>query len=196
MWRRQIEEYNSTYVLEGVDALAGLLDLPADHLGDQLRRKLLESAGSSLALDDLDHLFPDSTDLRRGGVCGLLDLVGPALGEGNGEQTEQVFVGGLDGDVGLDQGLPLSYEGSQLVGGEVQAVEVGQAVLALDLVHPQLNLAEGMVLVLLQIGERDLDDPALQGIVRVLETGRSVDEGLTNATIQTVRYTIHFHRVD
>ena len=47
-------------------------------------------------------------------------------------------------------------------------MKVGEAVLALDLVYSQLNLAEGMILVLLQIGQRNLDDPALEGIVCVL----------------------------
>lgn len=169
-----------TYVLQRVDTLGGLLDLAANDLGDQLGRQLLESAGGGLALDDLDHLSPDSTDLGGGGVGGFLNLVRAALGESNGEETEQVFIGGLDGDVGLDQGLPLAYEGSEFVGGEVETVEVGEAVLALDLVYSELDLAEGVVLILLQIGQRNLDNSALEGIVRVLQTGRSVDQGLAD----------------
>ena len=86
----------------------------------------------------------------------------------------------LDGDVGLNEGLPLSHERSKLVGGEVETVESGQAVLALNLVDSEAHLSEGVVLVLLEIGQRDLDDTALQGIVGVLETGRSVHEGLAN----------------
>jgi len=38
-----------------------------------------------------------------------------------------------------------------------------------------------MVLVLLQIGERDLKYPALQSIIGVLETSGSVNEGLSDA---------------
>ena len=67
-------------------------------------------------------------------------------------------------------------------------MEVGQAVLALNLVYSQLNLAESVVLILLQIGERDLDNPALEGIVRVLQTSRSVDQGLANTVKSIVRY--------
>lgn len=52
-----------TYILERVDALCGLLDLAADNLGDQLGGELLQSAGGSLALDDLDHLLSDSANL-------------------------------------------------------------------------------------------------------------------------------------
>jgi hypothetical protein len=76
--------------------------------------------------------------------------------------------------------LPLADKRAELVRGEVETVEVGQAVLALDLVDTELDLAERVVLVLLEIGQRDLDDAALQSIVGVLETGGSVDQGLTN----------------
>lgn len=169
------------YVLQRVDALCRLLDLTADNLGDQLGGELLEVAARGLALDELGHLPADGTDLRCGGVGGLLDLVRAALGESDGEDAEEVVVGGLDGDVGLDQGLPLADERAELVGGEVQAVEVGQAVLALNLVDAELDLAERVVLVLLQIRQRNLEDAALQGIVRVLETGGAVDEGLADA---------------
>lgn len=76
--------------------------------------------------------------------------------------------------------MPLADERAQLVGGEVESVEVGQAVLALDLVDAELDLAEGVILILLQIGERDLEYPALEGVVCVLQTGGAVDEGLTD----------------
>lgn len=174
---------NSTYVLERVDALGGLLDLAADNLGDKLRGELLEGAAGSLALDDLGHLLADGTDLGRSGIGGLLDLVGAALGESDGEEAEKVVVGGLDGDVGLDQSLPLADERAELVGGEVKAVEVGEAVLALDLIDAELDLAESVVLILLEIGQRNLDDAALQSIVGILETSGSVDEGLADAEI-------------
>lgn len=61
-------------------------------------------------------------------------------------------------------------------------MEVGQAVLALDLVDAQLDLSESVVLILLQISEGDLEDSALEGIVRVLQTGGSVNEGLADTT--------------
>jgi hypothetical protein len=119
--------------------------------------------------------------LRGSSIGGLLDLVGPPLGESDGEEAEEVVIGGLDDNVGLNEGLPLADERAELVGGEVEAVEVGQAVLALDLVDPELDLAERVVLILLEIGERDLEYPALEGVVCVLETGGAVDEGLADA---------------
>jgi hypothetical protein len=121
------------------------------------------------------------TDLRALGVCGLLDLVGALLGEGNDEEAKEVVVGGLDDNVGFNQRLPLANQRPELVRGEVEAVEVGQAVLALDFVDSEFDLAERMVLVLLQIGERDFEYAALERIVGVFETGCAVDEGLSNA---------------
>ena len=120
--------------------------------------------------------------MRRSSVGRLLDLVGSALGEGDAEESQKVVVGRLDHHVGLDQRLPLAHQRPQLVGCEVEAVEVGQAVLALDFVDAQLDLAEGVVLVVLEVSERDFEDTALQSIVGVLETGRAVDEGLADTT--------------
>ena len=114
--------------------MGSLLNLTADDLWDELGGEAGESYAGGLALDDLDHLLADGSDLRRGGVCGLLNLVGATLGEGDGKDTEKVVVGGLDRDVGLDQSLPLSDKRSELVGCEVETMEVGQAVLSLDLI--------------------------------------------------------------
>jgi hypothetical protein len=180
-------------VLERVDALGGLLDLAADDLGDELLGKLGEGAAAGLTLHDIGHLLADLSDLRAAGVCGLLDLVGASLGEGDAEQTEEVVVGGLDDNVGLDQGLPLADERAELVRGEVETVEVGQAVLALDLVDSQADLAERVVLILLEIGERNLEDTTLKSVVGVLDTGGTVDEGLAN-TFRVVSKDFSFSR--
>lgn len=59
-------------------------------------------------------------------------------------------------------------------------MESSQAVLALDLVDTEADLAERVVLILLEIGERDLEDTALESVVGVLETGGSVHEGLAD----------------
>ena len=139
-----------TYVLEWVDALGRLLNLATDDLWDELGDELVERAALCLPLHDVRHLLANLSDLRAGGVGGLLDLVLSALGESNAEQAEEVVIGGLDDDVGFDQGLPLADERAQLVGGEVEAVEVGEDVLALDLVGSELDLAECVVLVLLR----------------------------------------------
>lgn len=183
--RRGSTPEDQTYVLERVDARGGLLDLAANDLGNELRGELGEGAAGGFALDDVGHLAADGTDLGRSSVGGLLDLVLATLGEADGEEADEVVVGGLDGDVGLNQGLPLADERSKLVGCEVEAVESSQAALALDLVDAEANLAERVALILLEISERDLDDASLEGIVGVLQTGGAVDEGLAD-TVQRV----------
>ena len=168
------------YVLERIDALGGLLDLATNDLGNEFRGKLSEGAAGGFALDDVGHLAANGPDLRGRSVGGLLDLVGTALGEGDGEQTDEVVVGSLHGHIRLNQSLPLPHQRAQFVGGEVKSVEVRQAVLSLDLIDSQADLTEGVILVLLQIGQRDLNNPSLQSIVRVLQTGRAVHQGLAD----------------
>jgi hypothetical protein len=145
--------------------------------------ELGECAGAGLPCHDLHHLLADRPNLGRRSICSLLNLIGPLLGEGNGEETEEVVVGGLDHDVGLDEGLPLADEGAELVGGEVEAVEIGQAVLALHLVDAQLDLAESVILILLEVGKGNFEYPALEGVVCVLDTGGAVHKGLANTVV-------------
>lgn len=114
--------------------MGGFLDLATNNLWDELGGELCKGAGGGFTLDDLGHLSSDGSDLGRGGVCGLLDLVWSSLGEGDGEQAEEIVVSGLDCDICLNQRLPLSDEGTEFVGCEIETVEVGQAVLSLDLV--------------------------------------------------------------
>jgi hypothetical protein len=66
--------------------------------------------------------------------------------------------------VGLDQSLPLSDERAELVGGEVHAVECGEALLSLDFVDDEFQLAVSLLLVSVEVGEACLNNAALQGI--------------------------------
>jgi len=95
--------------------LGGLLNLTTDNFGNELGCELCESAAGGFTGNDLGHLLSDSSDLGGCGVCGLLDLVGSALGESDGEQAEEVVICGLDCDIGLNQRLPLSDERTELV---------------------------------------------------------------------------------
>ncbi len=72
------------------------------------------------------------------GLSGLRVLV-LLLGESDAEQPEEVSVGGLDVCVSLDEGLPFLDHGAKLVGREVHAVELGEAVLALHILADQLE---------------------------------------------------------
>jgi len=92
--------------------LGGFFDFSTDRLGDKLGNQFLQLASLGLTTHDLGHLASDGLDLRRLGVSCLLDLVGGSLGETDREQSESVTVGGVDVDVSLDEGLPLSDDGS------------------------------------------------------------------------------------
>ena len=111
-----------------------------------------------------------STCLLGLGVASLLDLLaagrGLLLRETDAEDPEEESVGGLDVGEGLDERLPLLDHGPQLVGCQIHAVEVGEAVLALHILADQLELAEGPLRVVLavEISQRNLVDAPLEAI--------------------------------
>lgn len=169
-----------TNILERIDPRSRLLDLTPDNLRDELLGQLRQGTARGFTLNDLNHLLANLADLRRLSIGGLLDLVLSLLGETNGEQAEKVVVGGLDGDVGLNQGLPFADERAEFVGSEVETVEVCETALSLDLVYSELDFAESVLLILLEIGKRNLENAALEGVIGVLETSGTVDKGLSN----------------
>ena len=59
-------------------------------------------------------------------------------------------------------------------------MEIGQTILALHFVDPELDLSKCMILVLLKIGQRDLKYPSFQSVIRILETSGPVDECFSN----------------
>ena len=72
-------------------------------------------------------------------------------------------------------------------------MEVGQAVLSLHFVDSELDLAEGVVFVILEIGEGDFEDAAFEGVVGGFETGGAVYEGFANTgEIVLVGLFLHF----
>ena len=61
-------------------------------------------------------------------------------------------------------------------------MEVSQAILALHFVDPELDFSERMILILLQISQRNLEYSSLQGVVCVFKTGGPVDERFADTT--------------
>lgn len=51
-------------LVQGVDALASLLDVDSDGVRDQLLNNVLQVAGRDLAGDDVDHFLADLTNLK------------------------------------------------------------------------------------------------------------------------------------
>lgn len=123
-------------VLERVDAPRSLFDLTTNRLGHKLLYQLLQVTARCLPGHDLEHLFPDFPNLRGLRIRCLPDLIRSALCEANSEQTKEIAVRGLHVDVSLDQRLPLANKRAQLVRREVHAMEIRQAVLALNRVDP------------------------------------------------------------
>lgn len=126
----------------------------------------MQVAGGSLSDHDLEHLLADSLDLGGLGVGGLLDLVGATGSETNGEQSEQVSIGGPHVHIGLNEGLPLADERPVLVRGHHHSVEVGEAVSAIDIVNAELELAPCLGLVLVQVTEGGLNHTSLKAVRR------------------------------
>mmetsp|Transcript_21947 Transcript_21947/g.47922 ORF Transcript_21947/g.47922 Transcript_21947/m.47922 type:complete len:268 (+) Transcript_21947:153-956(+) len=168
-------------VLHRVDAVARLLDLLANNLGDEFVDEIPEIDGGGVSGHDVAHLLPDELLLGRVGVARLLELVLPLLGKADAEKAEDVAVGGLHVDMALDERLPLAHERAQLIGGELEAVELGEAVGALHLLALQLDLAVGLVLVLVQVGEANLEHAALEHLRGDLCAGRPCDGRLAAA---------------
>ncbi|GIM03205.1 hypothetical protein Vretimale_8005, partial [Volvox reticuliferus] len=136
-------------VLEGVDALARLLNILANSLRDELGHEVLQVAAGRLAGDDVRHLLADLADLRALGVAGALNLALPLLCERDAEHAQGVAISGLHVHMRLNQCLPLADQRTKLVRCKVHAPEVGKAVATLHVLNAQAHLAESIVLVLL-----------------------------------------------
>mmetsp|Transcript_11757 Transcript_11757/g.20439 ORF Transcript_11757/g.20439 Transcript_11757/m.20439 type:complete len:260 (+) Transcript_11757:467-1246(+) len=135
------------YILQGVDARAGLFNLLADGVRNELQDQLLQVTRGRLFCHNLHHLLANLTDLGRLGVARLLQLIRPLLGEGDTEQTQHIVVRRLDVHVSFNQSKPLSDKGAELVSGEVHSVEVGEARPTLDILAAKLHLPESLVLI-------------------------------------------------
>jgi len=158
-------------ILKGVDSLARLLNSLSDGLGDELLDELLQVARGGFLGHDIHHLLTDGADLSRLSVAGLLALVLSLLGEGNGEQTKSVSVGGGDINVSLDEGLPLLNHGAELIGGEVHSVEVGEARASLNVLNSQLDVAVELILIVVKISQVGLENASLEVINSVTLSG-------------------------
>jgi len=171
-------------VLQRVDAMCGLFNLSSKGFWDELSNELVKRKAGRLASNNLHHLLADLTNLGALSICGLFDLVGSLLGKGNDEEANEIVVSGLDRRVGLDQCLPLANQRTELVGCEIESVKVSEAVLALDFIDAELDFAESMVFVFLEIGEGDFENATFESVVGVLHTGSAVDKCLADLSVR------------
>jgi len=125
---------------------------------------------------DFHHLLTDESLLRVLGIASGFDLTGSSAGETNAEESKKVAIGGLSLDEGLNEGVPLLDEGAKLVLSDVDAVEVGVAVVALHFLYLHLNLSPGLSTACsVQISQRYFKHSALQAISGVLLTSSLID---------------------
>jgi hypothetical protein len=109
------------------------------------------------------------------GVAGCLNLLLGSLGEGNGEESEDVTIGGLGLDGGLNEGVPLLDHRASLILGDVHTIELGVAVETLDFLALELQLSPGLGLrVVVAIAEGDGENTASKRVRGLLLTSRLV----------------------
>ena len=118
---------------------------------------------------DFHHLLADESLLRVLGIASGLDLASGSAGKANAEKSKEIAIGGLSLNKGLNEGVPLLDEGAKLVLGDVDAVEVGVAVIALHFLHLHLYLSPGLgTACSVQISQRYFKHSTLQAISGVL----------------------------
>lgn len=94
-------------------------------------------------LHDLHHLLSNELLLRGLGVACGLHLTWRLLRESNREHSHDVTIHGLSLNVGLDQRVPFLNHSAGMVSGDVHTMEVGVAILSLDLINLELQLSPG-----------------------------------------------------
>lgn len=167
-------------ITERVDARNGLLNLLPDDLWDKLAHQLLEVACGRVANHDLHHFGANLANLATLSVCGFLNLTVATLSKADGEHAQEVAIRGLNVDMSLNNGLPLTHERAELIPRKVHSVEVSEAGASLNLLALETDLTVGFVLGLLQVGERDFVDAALQGLGGDLGALRARHESLAD----------------
>ena len=167
-------------VLQGIDAVALLLDASTNSLSGELGDQRGEVALGDFLSDDGGHLSTDGVDLRALSVAGLFVLVGLLAGETDAEDAELVTVGGGDFNVALDEGLPLLDHGAELIASNVHAIEESYALITLNILNTESHLAVTLFLVLVEIAEIGFKDATLKTFGGNFKTGSTGDESLAN----------------
>ena len=109
------------------------------------------------------------------GVAGGLNLLLRLLGEGDAEHTQNVAIGGLSLNEGLNERVPLLKHSAAVVAGDVHAVEVGIAVEALDFLDLEAHLLPGGGISRgVAVAKGQTENSSSEAVCRVDETGSLV----------------------
>jgi hypothetical protein len=134
-------------------------------VGKELLEEFLKGVLLDLSHHDFHHLGAELVSVGALSVAGGLDLVLVASGEGNGESSYEVAVGGLSLNEGLNDGVPLLNEGAELVTGDVHTVEVGEAIETFNFFDLDLDLSPcNLMSVVVELTEGDVEDTAAEGV--------------------------------
>jgi len=162
-------------ILEGENLVAFLGDLLVDSVAEELLEEFAERVGSDFLKEDLHHLGTELLLLGALGVASSLDLLGVTAGESNSEHTDEVTIGGLGLNEGLNERVPLLDESAEAVTGNIHTVEVGIKVVTLNFFALEADLAPRLfVSVGVKITERHGEDTATEGISSDLLTSSLV----------------------
>jgi hypothetical protein len=166
-------------VLDREDAGGLPLDLLASGASDQRLDKGLEVSLASQSAHGGDHLLADGANLGGFGITRLFQLVILFLREGDAEHAHDVAIGGTGVHIPLDDALLLLDQRAQLIAGHIHAVEVQEAVVPLHVFHAELHLTVTHGLIVVEVGEGELDDASLKSVRSNLGSLGFGDNGLT-----------------
>jgi len=96
------------------------------------------------SLHNLHHLLSDESLVGVLGIAGSFDLLSGFLGEGEGEKSEAVTIGGFALNESLDERMPFFHHGACLISGDIHTIEVGIAVHSFDFVNLEFKLSPGL----------------------------------------------------
>lgn len=118
--------------------------------------------------------------MGAGSVGLFLDLSVLSLGEGDDENSEEISISRLDINEALDEGLPLSDHGVELIGSGVHSVEGSLGSVSFDLIKDQLDLSPlQRFLVVNQIGVALFNNSSLDLIGGDLGTSGLGNQGFS-----------------
>ena len=92
-------------------------------------------------LHNLHHLLSNESLVGVLGIACGFNLLSGFLGEGKGEKSEAVTIGGFALDECLDKRMPFFNHGACLISGDIHTVEVGIAVETLNFVNLEFKLS-------------------------------------------------------
>jgi hypothetical protein len=122
------------------------------------------------------------TDLRTTSISSLLDLSLALLSERDSKHTEDVSVSGLDINVSLNESLPFTDHGAELISSEIHSIEVSEAVAALDIFDTKSDVTVSISFVVLEVSEGASEDASLEAIRGNFSSLGAGNEGLSNVT--------------